>query len=88
MSDSSKQKDWWLGVADMASVGLTESARSAERVHIAIADETFNVLREIPVTSPVSEPVRSIHHGIAKFCYRSVAQAGESLSKAIKHHSG
>lgn len=66
-------RDWWLGVGHLVSHGLAEGAHKARRVHLAIADETFDVLARIPVTRPFSEPVRTLHHGISGFCYSTFA---------------
>ena len=71
---------WWFGVADLAGVSLEEAALGLERVHLSIADETFNVLHAIPVTRPVSEPVRVMHHGISRLSYRSVALLGRGVN--------
>lgn len=80
----STQRDWWLGVADLVTTGLSHGAQTVERVHISIADETFNVLERIPVTRPVSEPVRFMHHGISRLSYRSVAGCGRLLNLVIR----
>ncbi|BES73798.1 hypothetical protein RE428_48160 [Marinobacter nanhaiticus D15-8W] len=66
-------RDWWLGMADLASAGAAATAGRLEQVHLSIADETFNVLARIPVTRPVSQRVRQIHHGISTLSYRSVS---------------
>ncbi|MFO7787218.1 MAG: hypothetical protein R6W87_05500 [Halospina sp.] len=73
---------WWCGVADLAGVSLEEAALGLERIHLSIADETFNVLEAIPVTRPVTEPVRLMHHGISRLSYRSVALLGRGLNAA------
>ncbi|MEQ6885768.1 hypothetical protein [Salicola sp. Rm-C-2C1-2] len=73
---------WWFGMADLAGVSLEEAALGLERVHLSIADETFNVLRAVPVTRPVSEPVRLMHHGISRLSYRSVALLGRGVNAA------
>ena len=78
-------QDWWLGLADLLTVSVAEGARGIERFHLSIADETFNVLARIPITQPVSEPVRVIHHRISRLCYRSVsemARAGNAVVNA------
>lgn len=45
------ESNWWFGVADMAASGINHGALKLERVHLSIADETFNLLRQVPVTS-------------------------------------
>lgn len=75
--------DWWLGVADLLSAGTAVTAARLEKVHLSIADETFNVLARIPVTRPVSEPVRQLHHGIAALSYRSVSQGAHWLNRQV-----
>lgn len=75
-------RDWWLGVGHMVSHGLAEGASKAQRVHLAIADETFDVLARIPVTRPVSEQVRGLHHGISRACYGTVGLISGGLAKA------
>ncbi|MEX0603240.1 MAG: hypothetical protein WD623_00125 [Marinobacter sp.] len=72
---------WWLGVLDVSATGVAEGALRLERVHHAIADESFNILARIPVTRPISEPVRVIHHGISRLSYRSVAYIAAGAQK-------
>lgn len=74
-----QNRNWWKGVADVAVSGLSQGALKLERVHLAIADETFNILQEVPVIRPWSESVRFIHHGISRVSYRSVALVAASL---------
>lgn len=81
---------WWLGASHLLANGLAHGAQKAQRVHLAIADESFGVLARIPVTRPVSEPVRMLHHGIARLCYGSVAVAARTLAELghPANHSG
>ncbi len=74
------QADWWRGVTEVLAHGLAHGARKAQRAHLSIADETFNILARIPVTRPVSEPVRSMHHGIAGLSYGAVATVASGLA--------
>lgn len=74
---------WWLGFSDLGGKTLTQGALGIERIHLSIANETFNILQQIPVTRPVSEPVRVLHHGIATLCYRSVAGVGQLLTRTL-----
>lgn len=76
---------WWLGAADIVAVGIAEGAGRIGRAHIAIADESFNLLARFPVTRPVSEPVRALHHGIAGLCYGSVRLAARAAQRATGH---
>ncbi|MDC0662930.1 hypothetical protein [Marinobacter sp. SS21] len=79
-STEQTQVDWWRGVAELLAHGLAHGARKAQRAHISIADETFNILARIPLTRPVSEPVRSVHHGIAGLSYGVVATLATGLA--------
>jgi hypothetical protein len=79
--------DWWLGAADFVAVGVTEGACHISQVHLAIADHSFNLLARVPVTRPVSERVRAIHHGIARFCYGTVAQSGRICQRFVGSHT-
>ena len=72
---------WWLGILDVTTTGVAAGSLRLERVHHAIADESFNVLARIPVIRPVSEPVRVIHHGISSLSYRSVAGIATTIQK-------
>ncbi|MDX1588734.1 MAG: hypothetical protein R3296_07325 [Oleiphilaceae bacterium] len=74
---------WWLGLTDLGSQSLTQGALGVERMHLSIADETFDILARIPTTRPYSEPVRVLHHGISTLCYRSVAGVGRLLSRQL-----
>lgn len=62
---SEHNRNWWAGVADITASGLNHGALKVERIHLSIADETFNILQRVPITRPWSEAVRSIHHGIS-----------------------
>jgi len=87
MSDERNEQhpgNWWLGVADIVTVGLEHGVLTIERVHLSIADESFDVLARIPVTQPVSEPVREVHHRISSFCYRSVSGAARTLNRHLR----
>ncbi|WP_133734605.1 hypothetical protein [Halospina denitrificans] len=87
MSDERNEQqpdNWWLGVADIVTVGLEHSVLTIERVHLSIADESFDVLSRIPVTQPVSEPVRVLHHRISSLCYRSVSVAAGTLNRHLR----
>lgn len=75
---------WWLGMADLTSSGVAGASEKIERIHLSVADETFNVLNQIPVTRPVSEPVRVMHHGISRLCYRGVSSASRLLNRALR----
>lgn len=74
-----KDLDWWAGVADIVASGLTHGAVRLERVHLSIADETFDVLQQVPITRPWSENIRHAHHGISRLSYRSVSLVASSL---------
>ena len=75
--------EWWLGVADVATFGVAQTASGAERVHLAIADETFGILNRIPVVNAVSRVVQQTHHGIARLCYRGVRLSSLSLNRLV-----
>ena len=77
------QRRWWLGMGDLLTQGASHSAIKLERVHLAIADETFGILERVPVTRPWSRLVRVSHHGISRLSYRSVSLAAAGLSHAI-----
>lgn len=74
-----QDRNWWAGVADIAATGLNQGARKLERVHLSIADETFDILQRVPVTRPWSEGVRYIHHGVSRVSYRSVSLVASGL---------
>ena len=77
-------ENWWRGVADLTTAGLAHGALTVERVHLSIANESFNVLARISVTQPVSEPVRVVHHRISTACYRSVSILAGTLNRQLR----
>lgn len=79
-----QDRNWWAGVADVAATGLNHGALKLERVHLSIADETFDLLQRVPVTRPWSEGVRYIHHGISRLSYRSVSLFASGLGMLAK----
>ena len=76
---------WWLGAADIVAVGVAEGASRIGRAHIAIADESFDLLSRFEVTRPVSESVRVVHHGISRLCYGSIGLAARAAQRATGH---
>ncbi|MCG2580906.1 MAG: hypothetical protein KA296_08510 [Marinobacter sp.] len=80
--------EWWLGVADILTHGIAQGAGKLERVHLSIADETFNVLHRIPVTRPWSQAVRFTHHNISKLSYRSVAAVATGAGQLLTPPKG
>ena len=82
---SEHNRNWWAGVADITASGLNHGALKVERIHLSIADETFNILQRVPIARPWSEAVRSIHHGISRLSYRSVSLAAASLEASVKY---
>ena len=74
---------WWLGMADMLTQGVGHGVMKLERVHLAIADETFGILERVPVTQPWSRVARVSHHGISRLCYRSVSLAATGVGLAL-----
>lgn len=82
MNRTSEQSiQWWLGVLDISATAVAAGSLRLERVHHAIADESFNVLARIPVIRPVSEPVRVVHHAISSLSYRTVAGIADTVHK-------
>ncbi|MBW7471488.1 hypothetical protein QQF73_01255 [Marinobacter sp. M216] len=77
------QRRWWLGMGDLLAQGASHSALKLERVHLAIADETFGLLERVPVARPWSRLVRVSHRGISRVSYRSVSLAAAGLGFAI-----
>lgn len=77
------QRNWWLGVMDMAAEGAGHGALKLERVHLAIADESFGILESVPVTRPWARVVRSSHHGISRMCYRAVRVSAQGVGYAV-----
>ncbi|MDX1458071.1 MAG: hypothetical protein R3276_10820 [Marinobacter sp.] len=77
-------RNWWIGLADMAASGINHGALKVERVHLSIADETFNLLRQVPVTRPWSESIRTLHHGVSRLSYRSVSLAAGGLGSLAR----
>lgn len=82
---SEHTRNWWAGVADVAASGLNHGALKVERIHLSIADETFNILQRVPITRPWSETVRVVHHGISRFSYRSVSLVAAGLEASVKY---
>ncbi|WP_148864702.1 hypothetical protein [Marinobacter fonticola] len=78
------RRDWWLGVIDLTTAGVDVTATRLEAVHLSIADETFNILARIPVTRPVSQRVRQLHHGISTVSYRTVSGTARTLNSWLR----
>lgn len=80
--------EWWLGLADIVTHGVAQGVHKLERVHLSIADETFNVLDRIPVTRPWSQAVRFSHHNLSRLSYRSVAAVATSAGQLLTPPEG
>lgn len=80
-------KHWWLGVADLLGTGLHHGADKLERVHLSLADETFNILERVPVTRRWSIATREVHHSVSRTSYRAVGMAADGLGRLARRHS-
>jgi hypothetical protein len=85
MSEQNEQHkhEWWLGFLDLATESTAVVATRLEQVHLSIADETFDILKQVPTTRPFSEPIRGIHHGISRISYRAVALSARHLNRLV-----
>jgi len=82
---SGHNRNWWAGVADMTASGINHGALKVERIHLSIADETFDILQRVPITRPWSEAVRSVHHAISRLSYRSVSLVAVGLGTSVRY---
>lgn len=78
-----QQRNWWLGLADMVAEGAGHGALKLERIHLAIADESFGILERVPVTQPWARVVRVSHHGISRLCYGAVRTGAQGIGYAV-----
>ncbi len=77
------QIDWWLGLGDVLATGTDKGVEKLQRVHLAIADESFRVLDGFAVTRPWSRLVKQSHDGISRLCYGSVRVGALAASAAL-----
>ena len=67
------------GAIDVLTAALAGGLTTVERMHRAIAEKPFSVLRLAPAVREVSEAVRALHDGIADITYGSI---GASIALA------
>ncbi len=84
---SSEQVKKWRGLSALVSDAIDQGTAAIERVHLATAQRTFNVLEQTPVAEPSSK-VQGVHDSIVSTVYgtiRSVNQlVGKSLDSALE----
>ncbi|MDI9244246.1 hypothetical protein [Marinobacter sp. CHS3-4] len=73
------QRDWWLGVADLLATGSGHGVEKIQRIHLAIADESFQALDAFVVTRPWARVVKRSHDGISSLCYGAVRLGIQSI---------
>lgn len=78
-----EQKDWWLGMADLLASGSGHGVEKIKRVHLAIADESFQALDAFAVTRPWARVVKQSHDGISGLCYGAVQLGFQSIGAAL-----
>jgi hypothetical protein len=81
-----EQQDWWLGVADVLASGSGHGVEKIKRVHLAIADESFQALDAFAVTRPWARVVKRSHDGISSLCYGAVRLSVQSVGAALSKH--
>src|SRR5262249_53313433 len=67
------------GAIDVLTAALAGGLTTVERMHRAIAEKPFSVLRLAPAVREVSEAVRALHDGIADITYGTI---GASIALA------
>ena len=73
----------WKGLAKLATEAVVHGSRAIERVQIATAARTFDVLDHVPVVAPVAGVVRVCHDGITSFTHASIRAVGEAVGGAL-----
>ena len=51
MNNGNSDMHWWLGLVDLLAHGVQHGAVKLQRVHLSVAEESFRILENVPVTS-------------------------------------
>jgi hypothetical protein len=62
----------WRGLAKLASEAIVHGSHAIERVQIATAARTFDLLERIPAVAPAAGLVRVCHDGITSFTHTNI----------------
>jgi hypothetical protein len=73
----------WKGLAALVTDAVAHGARAVERVHLATAARTFDVLEQVPVVAVPSRVVHVIHEASAKGVYASVRGITRLVGKGV-----
>jgi hypothetical protein len=69
---------------DLLFNAYNHTVNTVEEVHHSIAEESFYMLKKIPLVSSITQPVSSIHKDIINKIYGSLKRSGKLMHKGIK----
>jgi len=73
----------WKGAAMLAVDAVVHGSAAVERVQLATAKRTFDILESIPVIAPPSALVRVVHDGITKITHTSIRGVARVAAGAL-----
>jgi hypothetical protein len=57
---------------------------TVEKVHHSIADDSFYLLKKIPIVAGLAQPISTIHKEVLDRVYVSLKKGGKRVHKGIK----
>ena len=79
---SSEQVKKWRGLSALVSDAIDQGTAAIERVHLATAQRTFNVLEQTPVAEPSSK-VHDVHDSIVSTVYGTIRSVNQLVGKTL-----
>ncbi len=78
-------KEQIRGSVDLADTAFEQAVNHIEKIHLAIADEPFQVLDKVPVMRQVSGAVHRVHDDISSLNYQLVRVGGQTVFSIARY---
>jgi len=79
---SPSKQELIAGALDLMASGFEKTVDAVEKVHLSIAKESHDILKQIPMVESVSSVVDKTHIGVTETIYGSIRQGGKLIQVA------
>ncbi len=81
MSEETKKR--WRGLKNLVADAVVHGSAAVEKVHLATAKRTFDVLEAIPGVDLPAKPIHAVHDFAVKATYGSIRAVTAMVSGAL-----
>jgi hypothetical protein len=78
-----KDTKHWRGLAQLVGDVVQQGATAIERVHLATASRTFDLLKQLPAIGAPARDIQAVHDAMVSSAYGAVRSVTQVVSKTV-----